>query len=93
MRVVIDGALDTVAALSNAGFWTVLAEARASAAVHEEAPFAVRQMEGGQVNVVSGAIDLVYRVGDGWLIVNYKTGTSGTTGELDERYRAQVTRG
>jgi ATP-dependent helicase/nuclease subunit A len=87
LRVVIDQALDSVEAVKGAEFWQ---EARASAEAHEEAPFAVRRDDGGKPTVVSGAIDLVHRVGDGWRVVDYKTDVDAGEGELRRRYDAQL---
>ena len=41
-------------------------------------------------HVVSGAIDLVYRAGDGWQIVDYKTDAGTGHAELQKRYAAQL---
>jgi ATP-dependent exoDNAse (exonuclease V) beta subunit len=88
LRVVIDQALDTVDAVKGAEFWT---EARASAEVHEEAPFGVkREGDGGKPTVVSGTIDLVHRVGDGWRIVDYKTDVDAGDDNLRKRYEVQL---
>jgi len=86
LRPVIEQALDTVEAVARADFWK---EAEASAEEYEEVPFAVRQTEGGLPQVVSGAIDLVYRHGDGWRIVDYKTDVDARP-ETDVVYRAQI---
>jgi ATP-dependent exoDNAse (exonuclease V) beta subunit len=88
MRGVIEAALDTVAAVSRAEFWST---ARGSAECHEEAPFSVREDPDGVPTVVSGTIDLVYRSGDdGWRILDYKTDADATAAELRERYAGQL---
>ena len=70
LRTVIREAIDTVQAMSGAEFWK---EARASAECHEETPFGMR-VEGEEVTkVLTGAIDLVYRTGDSWHLLDYKT--------------------
>jgi ATP-dependent exoDNAse (exonuclease V) beta subunit len=84
--VVIEQALDTVQAVAQGEFWQ---EARASAEVHEEVPFSVREEREGLATVVSGAIDLAYRVGEGWRIGDYKTDRDVTSAELGTRYAVQ----
>jgi ATP-dependent exoDNAse (exonuclease V) beta subunit len=68
LRVVIEKALDTVEAVSAGEFWS---EARASAECLEEVPFAFRDAAAGPVT--TGVIDLVYRAGAGWNLLDYKT--------------------
>ena len=87
LRPVIEQALDTVQSVASASFWT---EARASAEVHEEVPFAAREQDGALPKVVNGAIDLAYRTPDGWQIVDYKTDRDADTGALAARYAEQV---
>jgi ATP-dependent helicase/nuclease subunit A len=87
LRTLIDRALDTVESVTRAEFWTV---ARASQESHEEAPFSVHETEGGLPRVVSGTIDLVYRAGDGWQIVDYKTDADGAGADLAARYASQI---
>ncbi len=88
LRTMIDRALDTVEVVARAAFWI---DAKASPEAHEEAPFAVRETEGGLPKVLNGAIDLVYRTGDSWQIVDYKTDADGGSVNLDARYSSQVT--
>jgi ATP-dependent exoDNAse (exonuclease V) beta subunit len=87
LRPVIEQALDTVQAVAQASFWT---QARESAEVHEEAPFAARERDGSRPKVVNGVIDLVYRTPDGWRIVDYKTDRDADAGALAARYAEQV---
>ena len=87
LRVVIDKALDTVQGVAGAEFWRT---ARASAEVHEEAPFAVREEQDGLPTVVNGVVDLAYRDGDGWRIVDYKTDLDADSAELRRRYVGQI---
>ena len=87
LRVLIDRALDTVDTVKAAGFWS---DARASAERHEEAPFSRLQPDADVPNVLSGTIDLVYRDGDEWRIVDYKTDADGADADLSVRHRAQL---
>ena len=87
LRTVIEEALDTVQAVSGAEFWK---EARASAECHEETPFGIR-IEGGTVmKVLSGTIDLVYRQGDSWHLLDYKTDTHTLEADLRTKYGPQI---
>lgn len=56
--------------------------------VRREAPFSIA-LSDGRFSLV-GVIDLYSRTGGRALIVDYKTGTSGDPGELEERYRLQA---
>jgi ATP-dependent helicase/nuclease subunit A len=86
VRAVIDQAIDTVEAVARHAFWQ---RARASAECHEEAPFSVRDRDGDVAVVVSGIIDLVYRDGEAWRVIDYKTDVA-----MDDvaraRYRQQI---
>jgi ATP-dependent helicase/nuclease subunit A len=87
LLAVIEQAIDTVAAVAVSEHWTA---ARASTEHHEEAPFSVLVTKAGEMPmVVSGTIDLVYRAGDAWCVVDYKTDVDGG-GALAGRYAAQV---
>ena len=87
LRAVIDQALDTVETVSRSEFWR---EAQSSSECHEEVPFATREITTGIPQVMTGAIDLVHRVGDGWRLIDYKTDVD--LGDLDARrkYDMQV---
>jgi ATP-dependent helicase/nuclease subunit A len=74
LRPAIEQALDTVDAVARAPFWQ---ESRAAAECHEEVPFAVRDDDGAVPHVLTGAIDVVYRAGGEWRIVDYKTDVAG----------------
>jgi ATP-dependent exoDNAse (exonuclease V) beta subunit len=87
LRTVIDEALDTVEAVSGAEFWT---EARASAECHEETPFGMRVEGGAVTKLLTGAIDLVYRAGDVWHLLDYKTDTHSLDADLRTKYGAQL---
>lgn len=71
-------AIDLVEAVSRAPFWQ---DALAGGEAHVEVPFAVRLDPGTTAGgrpvelptIVRGVIDLVYRSGPGWRIVDYKT--------------------
>jgi ATP-dependent exoDNAse (exonuclease V) beta subunit len=54
-----------------------------------EAPFALR-IGDGEGFVLFGSIDLYAEDGDGALIVDYKTGRSGSRDELEDRYALQA---
>ena len=87
LRPLIDQAVATVEGVARAHFWT---EAKVSVEVHEEAPFAVRDEAGEQPGVLTGVIDLVYRVGDEWKIIDYKTDVGGTSEGLAGKYAGQM---
>jgi ATP-dependent helicase/nuclease subunit A len=87
LRPLIDQAVATVEGVAQADFWTA---ARASSEVHEEAPFAVRDQVGDQPGVLTGVIDLVYRAGDQWQIVDYKTDVGGQSDSLAAKYAGQM---
>jgi ATP-dependent helicase/nuclease subunit A len=87
LEPVIEQAIDTVGAVTVSERWTA---ARSSIEHHEEAPFSVLVRWDGELpTVVSGTIDLVYRAGDAWCVVDYKTDVDGG-GALAGRYAAQV---
>jgi ATP-dependent helicase/nuclease subunit A len=97
LRPFVPEALDLVEAVSKAPFWQ---EARAGADVHVEVPFAVRIPAGQSLGgfepsalptVLHGVIDLVYRAGDGWRILDYKTDQAAADeGVMLERYGVQL---
>ena len=65
-------ALDALQQFRNSEIWT---EIRASETVYTEVSFAVSQAENNPspVEIIRGVIDLVYRLPEGWKIVDYKT--------------------
>lgn len=79
LRPAIGDAIDLVEGVRRASFWDAVGR---SAEALVEVPFAIR-LEAGQSlgggaradvpTVVRGVIDLVYRAGDGWRILDYKT--------------------
>jgi ATP-dependent exoDNAse (exonuclease V) beta subunit len=87
LRIVIDEALDTVQRVSGAEFWK---EARGSAESHGEAPFEIRLEDGRVPKLLAGTIDLVYKTGDGWHLIDYKTDTHGSDAELRAKYGKQL---
>jgi len=87
LRPLIDQAVATVEGVAQAEFWTA---ARASTEVHEEAPFAVRDQVGDLPGVLTGVIDLVYRTGGQWQIVDYKTDVGGKSADLAAKYAGQM---
>jgi ATP-dependent helicase/nuclease subunit A len=87
LRTVIDEALDTVRTVSDVEFWK---EARASTECQEETPFGMR-VEGGTVQrLLTGTIDLVYRTGDTWHLLDYKTDTQASETDLHAKYGTQI---
>ena len=86
LRAVINEAIDTIQAVTAQAFW---AEARSSVECHEEVPVARRLDANVIAKVTNGAIDVVYRTGDAWKIVDYKTDVDAT-GDLIARYRDQI---
>jgi len=68
---------------------SALAEQVADAkTVRRESPFTLRL--GDQGFLLTGAIDVYARSGESATIVDYKSGTSGSREELQERYRLQA---
>ena len=66
------------------------AEVRGMASVRTEAPFAVRLESGAGAFLLDGSLDVYAVDGQRALIVDYKSGTSGSAEELIERYRLQA---
>ncbi len=84
---VIEQAIDTVDGVKGSTRWL---SARASPEHHEEAPFSVLVRRSGELpTVISGTIDLVYRDGTAWCVVDYKTDVDGGSA-LAGKYAAQV---
>ncbi len=63
----------------------LLRAAAAAPEAHREAPF-MRRLDDGSIS--EGVIDLVFREGDDWVVVDFKT--DADTGELIERYGPQA---
>ncbi len=87
LRGVIDRAIETVRVVVSSD---ALAAARASAESQTEVPFAVRELRDGMPTVVTGAIDLVHRIDEGWRIVDYKTDADVAGAAASPAYAAQV---
>ena len=85
----IPEALDLVQATARAPFWN---QARASAEAHVEVPFAIRARDAkpGVPALLFGAIDLVYRAGEGWKIVDYKTDRGADDEAFRQRHGLQL---
>lgn len=66
----------------------ILAELSDAESVQCEVPFSLRTEKDGNTAISSGVMDLVYRKGGKWHIIDYKT--SEAHGDLDERYAAQL---
>ncbi len=89
LREFIPRAVDVVESVAQAGFWQ---EALKAEECHVEAPFAIRLTAPDTVpSVVHGIIDLVYRSGEGWNVLDYKTDQVSKASELVDRYRSQIT--
>ena len=65
-------ALDALQQFRNSDIWT---EIQTSETVYTEVPFAISQAENNPSpgKIIRGVIDLVYRLPEGWKIVDYKT--------------------
>ncbi|MEO8070197.1 MAG: UvrD-helicase domain-containing protein [Acidobacteriota bacterium] len=87
LRSVIEQALDTVQSVAAKPFWN---DARVSAEVHEEVPFGTREQAGQLPKVINGAIDLIYRTGASWRLVDYKTDRDSAGDLLSARYAEQL---
>lgn len=87
LRPFIGEALDTVQAVANAEWWPV---ARAADECYEEAPLSVLESDGALPKVLTGTIDLVYRNGAQWQVIDYKTDADAGTADLNARYSAQI---
>ena len=77
----LPNALDALQHFRNSEIWT---EVQTSETVYTEVPFAVSQAEDNANEIIRGVIDLVYRLPEGWKIVDYKTNAVKT----DEDVRA-----
>jgi ATP-dependent helicase/nuclease subunit A len=87
LRPLIEHALDTVEVVARERFWRT---ARAASECHEEAPFAIRDSDGAAPAVLTGTIDVAYRDGHIWRIVDYKTDADGDAADLGARHRRQL---
>ena len=63
-------------------------EIQASGAVHTEVPLAAADGRNGGREVVRGRIDLIYRLPEGWKIIDYKTDTD--VAGIPDRYADQL---
>jgi ATP-dependent helicase/nuclease subunit A len=87
LREVIDQAIDSALAVVASDD---LKTARASTECHEEVPFAARNDAPSIPVVVTGAIDLAYRSGEEWEVVDYKTDADAKNVDLEARHNAQL---
>jgi ATP-dependent exoDNAse (exonuclease V) beta subunit len=87
LRKLIDQAIDCALAVVASD---ELQMARASAECHEEVPFAVLRDDTGTPTVVTGVIDLAYRAGEDWDVVDYKTDADAKDVDLKARHQAQL---
>ena len=77
----LPNALDALQQFRNSEIWK---EIQTSETVYTEVPFAISQSENNASEIIRGVIDLVYRLPEGWKIVDYKTNVVKT----DEDVRA-----
>ncbi len=97
LRPLVGQAVDLVEGVRSASFWPEVLEAPES---HVEVPFAIRvepkrSLPGGPTaetpTVVRGVIDLAFRAGAGWRILDYKTDRApGDEAAVRARHGAQV---
>ena len=66
----LDEALDTIAKVMDSEIW---ARAESSEMVIPEAPFQFKDVQIEIPTIIRGVIDLVFKEGGGWVIVDYKT--------------------
>ena len=81
LRVVLDQAIEAALAVVSS---EELKAAKTSAECHEEVPFS-KPSDGALPVVVNGAIDLAYREGDVWAVVDYKTDADAKDVDLRAR--------
>ncbi|MFB3785750.1 MAG: UvrD-helicase domain-containing protein [bacterium] len=81
--------LESAAAVLASGIWQ---RARAGNPCLVEVPLCVRQDDADIPTVLRGAIDLVFREPNGWVLVDYKTDQAAlkNTSRLIEKYRPQL---
>lgn len=77
-------------AQNNSAPQDILGTLLAADEVHCELPFGFLDETGGAKTVWNGIMDVVYRVGDEWHIVDYKTNEPKDGIDLDEHYRDQL---
>ena len=79
----LPNALDALQHFRNSEIW---AEIQASETVYTEVPFAVSQTENTSSSnkIIRGVIDLIYRLPEGWKIVDYKTNVVKTDEDVQE---------
>jgi ATP-dependent helicase/nuclease subunit A len=83
LRPVIEDALNTVQTMATAEFWQ-----QASGSDHfVELPFVFAQAPG---SLLAGTIDLVFKRGNGWEIVDYKTDVNLDDAQAALRYKHQL---
>ena len=89
LRRVIPDALDTVERVMAAEFWQ---EAQAADERAVEVPFAVRVEEAGAPSrLLHGVIDLAFKTGAGWTLIDYKTDQlAAGVDQLVARYAPQI---
>ncbi|MBP7571807.1 MAG: PD-(D/E)XK nuclease family protein, partial [Acidobacteria bacterium] len=86
LRPLVGLAVDLVEQVRKAPFWASVLEAPEA---HVEVPFAIRVE--ATPTVVRGVIDLAYRTGAGWRLLDYKTDRSpGDEAAVRARHGAQV---
>jgi ATP-dependent helicase/nuclease subunit A len=81
-------AIDVVTSVMSSTLWQRMKTAEQTLI---EVPFMLQSEDGEVPRLTAGAIDLVFKEPDGWVIVEYKTDTvAGRLNALVEQYRPQV---
>jgi ATP-dependent helicase/nuclease subunit A len=86
----VDSAIGIIRSVTASDIWK---RAQQSGHRFTEVPFQVLREEAGEVpTVLRGAIDLIFKEDDGWVLVDYKTDilAGETPGDLVRRYAPQV---
>ncbi len=86
LSAAIPAALDTVEAVKSSEFWR---EAMAADERLVEVPFCVRIVDASLPRLLSGVVDLLYKTGKGWHLIDYKT-DQASIDELCQHYGDQV---
>ena len=89
LQSVITATLDTVEQVMTSDMWQRALHADER---YTEVPFSYAiEAKSGQTKITHGVIDLAYRRGDTWEIVDYKTDPVDDPAELTARYHQQLT--
>ncbi|MCG3196162.1 MAG: ATP-dependent helicase/nuclease subunit A [bacterium] len=89
-RDLLDPAMEIVQAVLKSDLWL---RALRSPERYAEIPFTLRMdslEDGGVAGILRGVIDLVFREGEGWVIVDYKSNSVADREWLKQKYRPQL---